>query len=182
MTSSSSLRYNCLGRISLAMKWLRRIMGSKGHNKPSHVYLCQRLHWRVIGVRVFESFFRALPDFVPEGSTLYIENDIFTPDVEGYLKGLAVEDAIVVARGTIWPKTRKYRIPITKANMVGLAQISERHAEPEVAAHMVVYRGSAILLEWYDAGFDPLYLSREHDEGKVKTFCANLGATYDELP
>ena len=157
-------------------------MGPRDHTQSAHVYLGQRPHWRVVGVRVFGSFFRALPDLVPDGSTLYIENDTFTPDVEKYLKGLSAEDATLVARGTIWPKTRKYRIPITPANMVGLAQISERHAEPEVAAHMVVYRGSAIQLEWYDAGDDPIYLSRELDEGKVKTFCTNLGATYDELP
>lgn len=181
MTSSSPLRYNPSGRIPLAMKWFQRIMGSKGHHTPSDVYLCQRPHWRIAGVRVFEPFFRALPDFVPDGSTLYIENDTFTPDVEEYLKGLAVQDAIVVARGTIWPKTRKYRIPITQANMVGLAQISERHAEPEVAAHMVVYRGSAILLEWYDAGDDPIYLSKEIEEEKVKTLTSKLGGKYDEL-
>jgi len=156
-------------------------MGSEGRNKPAHIYLCQRPHWRVVGVRIFGSFFRALSDFVPDGSTLYVENDSFTPDVEKYLKGLSVEDATVVARGTIWPKPREYRIPVTRGNMVGLAQISERHAEPEVAAHIVAYRDSAILLEWYDAGFDPIYLSRDFEEAKVKTFCTTLGATYDEL-
>lgn len=163
------------------MKWLRGIMGSEGSNKPAHIYLCQRPHWRVVGVRVYDTFFRALPVLVPEGSTLHIENTTFTVDVEQYLKGLATEGGIEVKPGTVWPKPRKYHIPITQTNMVGLAQISERHAEPEVAAHIVAYRDSAILLEWYDAGFDPIYLSRDFEEAKVKTFCTTLGATYDEL-
>ncbi|MGH6629130.1 MAG: hypothetical protein ACREB3_05320, partial [Burkholderiales bacterium] len=167
--------------VSFVMTWLHKLFGRKGHKKPSQVYLCERPHWRIVGVRVFDSFFRALPDFVPDGSALYIENTSFTPDVEEYLKGLAIEDATEIARGTIWPKPRRYRIPIVQTIMAGLAQISARHAEPEVADHMVVYRASTVLLEWYDAGFDPIYLSREFEEAKVKTFCANLGAKYDEL-
>jgi hypothetical protein len=46
---------------------------------------------------------------------------------------------------------------------------------------MVVYRGSAILLEWYDAGDDPIYLSKEIEEEKVKTLASKLGGKYDEL-
>jgi len=64
--------------------------------------------------------------------------------------------------------------------MQALAEVSERHAAPEVADHTIVYCESTTLLEWYDAGFDPIFLSKEIDENKVKAFCAQIGAKYDE--
>lgn len=181
MTCTFPLRYNSLGE-SMLTRWLHKTLGFKGRNQPSRVHLVEGPHWRVVGVKTFDTFFRCLADLVPEGSTLYIENTTFTPDVEDYLKGLMIEDGVEVARGTIWPKPRIYRIPIAQTHLFGLARISAQHAEPEVAEHMIVCSGSVILLEWYDAGFDTIYLSKEIDEDKVKCFCTKIGAKYDELP
>lgn len=175
------MRYNLGG--FRAMSWFRRILGGKAHPESPHGYLCERPHWRVVGVKVFSPSFRELPSLVPKGSVLYIENTRFDRDVNEFLVPRAVEAPRGLVRaGTIWPKPKFFHVPITQPDMQGLAELSERHAEPEVADHMVVYRESTILLEWYDAGFDPIFLSKEIDEKKVKVFCAQGGAKYDEFP
>jgi hypothetical protein len=86
-----------------------------------------------------------------------------------------------IERGTIWPRPKSFHVSISDAVMNGLAKISERHAEPEVADHMVAYHQQGILLEWYDAGLDPIYVSKQIGEESLAAFCAKIGASYDEL-
>jgi hypothetical protein len=163
-----------------AMKWFSRITGHRPPRKRSHAYLSERPHWRVEDMD-FSRFFGALPRVVPEGSMLYIENTQFARDVNDYLVPRAVQaPQHAVKAGTIWPKPRFFHVPVTRPVMHGLAELAERHAAPEVADHMVVYRDSTILIEWYDAGFDPIFLSREIDENTVREFGVQIGAKYEE--
>jgi hypothetical protein len=46
---------------------------------------------------------------------------------------------------------------------------------------MVAYHRSGILLEWYDAGLDPIYVSKEIPEATLAAFCTQTGTKYDEL-
>jgi hypothetical protein len=70
---------------------------------------------------------------------------------------------------------------ITRENLEGLAELSEHHAEPEIAIHIHVYKGNKVLLEWYDATSDPFRIAKEIGEEKVKEFCSKLGAEYTDL-
>ena len=83
--------------------------------------------------------------------------------------------------GTIWPRPECFHMQITRDNLEGLAEIAERHATPEVAVHLHVYKGSKVLLEWYDAFFDdPFYVSKDISEEKLREFCNTLGTKYEE--
>ena len=78
------------------------------------------------------------------------------------------------------PRPRSFHVPVADAVMCGLADISERHAEPEVADHMVAYHDRGVVLEWYDAGSDPIFVAKEIPEATVAAFCTKIGAKYDE--
>ncbi len=63
--------------------------------------------------------------------------------------------------------------------MSRLAQLAEDRAEHDVAEHVIAYRGDEILLEWYDAVFDPLFVSRAIDEKTLSTFARSVGGEFD---
>jgi hypothetical protein len=68
---------------------------------------------------------------------------------------------------------------ITPRNLEGLADLAERHAFPELAIHLHVYKGTDMLLQWYDAGGrDPLLLSKQIPVERVREFCNRLGVEY----
>jgi hypothetical protein len=164
------------------MIWFERFFCPEKNRKRSHVYVCELPHWRIVGVRVFDGFLREVSNLVPADSTLYIENTTFDPDVTEYLGEHAIQDRVhEIQPGTILPKPKYFHVPITAPVMSGLAKIAERHAEPEIASHMVVYHERRILLEWYDAGSDPIFVSKDIAEASMKAFCAKIGAGYDEL-
>jgi hypothetical protein len=81
--------------------------------------------------------------------------------------------------GTIWPRPEGFHLPATPENLSGLADIAENCVGPEVAIHFHVYKDNKILLEWYDAFFDPMFISKEIPEGKIKEFCTKLSITYE---
>ncbi|HUO04030.1 MAG TPA: hypothetical protein VMU16_02420 [Candidatus Binataceae bacterium] len=61
---------------------------------------------------------------------------------------------------------------------MALADLAEKHAEPELLEHLFVYEGNKMLLVWWDAflGEDcPLYISGDADEQCVRNFAAVLG-------
>lgn len=51
-------------------------------------------------------------------------------------------------------------LPLTEGVVAGLVSIAQESAAPEVCYHLVVYRGSEILLAAYDAGSSHVAISR----------------------
>lgn len=73
-------------------------------------------------------------------------------------------------------------MPFTPENVNGFAEIMEHHATPEGAAHLHVYKDDKILLEWHDAFWDdPMYISEDIAEEKIKQFCEKLSLKYKLL-
>jgi hypothetical protein len=98
---------------------------------------------------------------LPEGSTIYLEGTSFAPEVTAWLESASVPTGTLVTRGTIWPKPTAYDIPATPQNLSTLARLSERHAEPEMCDHLVVFRGDQVLVSAYDAGYDTVFAQRD---------------------
>ena len=126
------------------------------------------------------SFLRALDDLVPPGSVLYLEGGDPTPEIRSYLEERTADQTTRVALGTIWPRPQCFHMRATRDNLDGLAELAERHATPEIAVHLHVYKGDTVLLEWPDAFADPFRVSKEIPEDKVREFCARLGIKYEE--
>jgi hypothetical protein len=144
-----------------------------------HTYLDEGEHWSVIGVKEFPCFFTALPELLPAGSILYVESADRNSDVARYLVEVQVEPACAVEAGSYRPQFACH-IPARPEVILKLAGLSERHAEPEVAEHVVAYCNDTIVLEWYDAPDDPISISKSVDEGSVVRFVNAAGGQYSE--
>ena len=135
-------------------------------------------HWRIAVPKDFSAFFRALVHLVPEGAIAYLEDGSPPRELESFLNEKSVSEVSHVAMGTIWPRPRMFHVPATSENLLGLADLAEHCAEPEVAIHFHVYKEDRVLLQWFDAFIDPMYVSAEIPEEKVREFCVRLGIEY----
>jgi hypothetical protein len=138
--------------------------------------------WRIEPTRDVALFLRALAGLVPSGAVLYLEGGTPPPTVHTYLEERAARDIRPVEMGTIWPRPAQFHMAATAENLLGLADLAEHCASPEIAVHLHVYAGGEILLEWYDAFFDdPIYVSGAVPEHAVQAFCDRLGVTYEAV-
>jgi hypothetical protein len=138
------------------MKWLYKLFPDeqKGISLESP-------KWEISPTCDMSAFLRALIDVIPKGSILYLEGGSPDKEIRSYLEARKAPNPIKVALGTIWPRPICYHIPITPENLNGLAELAERHATPEIADHLHIYKGSKVLLQWHDAFYnDPLYFRR----------------------
>ena len=160
------------------MGWLSRLL----HYVPAEEREGLSLEppcWEVSCPEDFGAFLRALPDLAPAGSILYLEGHP-AADVSSYVEQRAPRSITKLAVGTIWPRPKCLHMLITRENVAGLAELEERHALPEIAAHVHVYNKNQVLLQWYDAGSDPLAISKHLPEQDVRDFCARLGIRMEE--
>jgi hypothetical protein len=140
-----------------------------------------RAHWRVSGVRDLPAFLRALPALLPADSILRLELDAPDEDVARFLTQFAIQSTMTRNRGTLWPSSELHHVPIRPDVMATLAELAEVRAEHDVAEHMIAYRGDEILLEWYDAIFDPIFISRAIGEGALSVFARSVGGELNDV-
>jgi len=135
--------------------------------------------WKVSSPKIFSSFLRALAELIPPNAIVYIEGGSPRKELQAFLEEKSVHEVSHVAMGTIWPRPKMFHVPATSENLFELADISEHYAEPEVAIHFHVYKNNQVLLQWYDAFADPIYVSKEISEDKIKAFCEKLELQYE---
>ena len=140
--------------------------------------LWNRPHWELKGLPDFALFFQRLMAALPDATTLFVEGTSVARDVDDFLTSAAEPGNYLPARQTIWPRPKQYRLRCDGPMLAALADLAERHAEPEVLDHLFVYNGSQVLLEFPDAfaGRDcPALISAEADESRIRSFAAALG-------
>ena len=123
----------------------------------------------------FDELLRAIDEVMPKDAVLYVEGTSIAPDVAAFLDERKAGDPQAIEPGTIWPKPAVFHLPLGGTNLVELREIAESHAEPEVADHLVVYRGRQVLLWAHDAGAGYVELSRALPAGVVRSFQDSLG-------
>jgi hypothetical protein len=138
-------------------------------------------YWEVSGKTDFRSLVEALPDLLPEDSVLYFEDGAPRGALLEFLRARKVPERAHVAYGTIWPKPRVFRLPATRDTMKRLAEMMQTSGPWELAIHFHVYRGQSVLLQWHDILADPILLSGELSEEKVKAFAQRLGMSYKRV-
>jgi hypothetical protein len=92
----------------------------------------------------------ALEELIPQHTFLHVEATA-APDIRAFLEAHDAGPVTAVARGTWWPREQTYLLPLTKADLEAFRELAERHAEPEICTHLVVYREEQVLLTAYDA-------------------------------
>ncbi|MHC4396126.1 MAG: hypothetical protein ACYS1A_10780 [Planctomycetota bacterium] len=163
------------------MSLLSKIFGYVPVDERKGIYLTESTYWEISGVKDFPAFLRAVSDLVISDSVLYLEGGTPPKKLKLYLKKRAATNTSKVEMGTIWPRPECFHMQITRANLEGLAELVESYATPQVAVHLHIYKSGKMFLEWYDAFFDPLRISREIQETVIKEFSNKLGADYKEV-
>jgi hypothetical protein len=139
--------------------------------------LWNRPHWELKGQFAPALFLRHLPAALPNATTLFVECTSFARDVDDFLRAAQEPGEYLPKKQTLWPRPKQYRIRFDGPTLAALADLAERHAEPELLDHLFVYDGSTVLLEFPDAfGPDcPVLISTATDEQRLRSFAALLG-------
>ena len=138
-------------------------------------YLCDTPHWAIEGNPDFLVFFRNLHQLVEERAILAVSGSSLESAVSDYLTKIKIEPRAGVRCEPHFFGPDAYHVPATVDNLAGLADMAEHHADPEVADHMVVYRDTTVLLEWYDAGANPIWITKDIDEDRIASFGRAIG-------
>jgi hypothetical protein len=163
----------------IAMAWLSRVLGYVPASERKGIDLGDTPAWEISPPRDAADFLRAISLLAPPESVLYLEGGSPPAEVRAYLANNAATRITKVTMGTIWPRPETFHVSISPRSLEGLAQLADRHALPEIAIHLHVYKGTEVLLQWYDAGDDdPLLVSKQIPEETVREFCRRLGVTY----
>jgi hypothetical protein len=161
------------------MTWLSKSPGSSTCPVPDGIHLdLQSARWQISPARDAVEFIRALPQVLPPDSTLCLEGTSTADDVRTFLESRQATQSQKVQSGTIWPASRMFHIPATTENIEGLARLFSNHATPEICDHFHVYGPGGMILEWYDCFSDPLTVSKEIAEERIRSFCDVLGCQY----
>lgn len=161
------------------MGWIARFIRGAHRNRRNGLRLPEgSLHWHVGGPRTFSALFRALDGWLPDDAILCFEAGHPDAEIKSFMAQFAIPERGQVALGTLWPSANAFHVP-AKGVMAQLAELMERHAEPELAVHFHVYRSEDLLLEWYDAfSEDPLRINGSIPEEQVRTLAAALGTPF----
>jgi len=122
----------------------------------------------------------AIDEVLPKDAILYLEGTSIVPAVSEFLQASEADETPEVEPNTTWPRPRVFHLPLTGTNLAELRSLADRHAEPEIANHLVVYRGDDVLLWAHDAGNGHVQLSRSLSSEVVERFRAALGTTLRE--
>lgn len=125
-----------------------------------------------------KSFFSAFPTLIGDGCTIYLEGGSHSDEVASFIGKYQIEPQARIARGTIWPRQSFYHLPATVDVLNGLSRLAENHATPEICYHLVIYRPTIVLVDWYDAFDRGIYASSIIAEQSIREFTEITGATY----
>jgi hypothetical protein len=130
--------------------------------------------WEVSGKSDFPSLLAALPDLLSEECILYFEDGSPTGELLEFLRERGIPEKLHIAYGTLWPKPSVFHLPSTTEIVDRLGGLMSSRATPELAVHFHVYRDRTVLLEWHDAFTQPMLISGELPEHRVRAFAERL--------
>jgi hypothetical protein len=163
-----------LGRLS---DWRARRASRKGDLAPGEgISLREEDAINLGHVGDLYALLRALEEAMPEDAVLYVEGTSTASEIEEFLRANAIEPVTQVTRGTVWPRPRSFHIPTRRPLLRSLRELADRHAEPEICAHLVVYRDDQVLLSAYDAGSETVWVRRDLPEETINRLRGVLGS------
>jgi hypothetical protein len=121
--------------------------------------VAETTHFNAGRVRDLTAIIRAA-GCLPRPATLFVEGTSISTDVRTFLAAKAVTPGREDLSGTIWPRSAQFHLPLEEEVVDGLCELADRHAEPEVCDHIVVYSHHGVLMAAYDAGTDDVWLAQ----------------------
>ena len=125
-----------------------------------------------------ERDFAALPTLIDGDCRIFLEGGSHSEEIAAFIEAHRVTPDVRIHRGTIWPRQEVYHLPATTEVFDGLSSLADHHVVPEVCEHLVIYRPSIVLVDWYDAFDREIYASSAIPEQSVREFAKIVGATY----
>ena len=122
--------------------------------------------------------FAALPKLAGKDATLYLEGGSHSDEVATFIDAHLIPAVERIACGTIWPRQAIYHLPATSDVFAGLSRLADHHALPEICDHLVIYRPSLVLVDWYDAFDREVYVSSTIPEKLIREFAETVGGSY----
>jgi hypothetical protein len=138
-------------------------------------------HWELSSPKDFPSFLLGLPIVFNEADTLYLENGTPPKELMSFFEDRCLTGKPKIPHGTLWPRPKYFHLPIIEDNVKDLATLSDQYAEPQVAVHVHIYRGNKMLLQWFDAFADPMFVSTDIREDQIQRFSEALGIKYKRI-
>jgi len=139
--------------------------------------------WELWGKVDSSRFFKSLASTFPEATNIFLEGTP-SPDVDDFLRSAVDPGPSLPDRGTAWPKGNLYRLRFDAPTLTSLAELAERHAEPEILDHLHVYVDEVPLLYWHDA-FDrasPLIVAAAVHRDHLQRLASELGFDLWQFP
>jgi hypothetical protein len=141
-------------------------------------YLFQAPHWTIEKPTNLEAFFGALQRLVPEETVMCFGGGDPDEAIQSFFHEMALPNPERIS--LIEFALGKY-LNTDKKNLKKLQRLAGCHAAPEIAAHIVICDGNRRILEWFDVPFDPITISLEVPEDKVRQFCNEFGVMYQKV-
>lgn len=167
--------------MGLFEKIIEKLFPSLSEEELAGIVLDMSACWEVAkGRKDCQVCFRELAKLLPPKSTLCIQGTSIANDVKSYLDARRVKEITKVQLGTSWPRSAVYHIPCDEQTLSGLIELAEKHAEPEMFDHILVYKDQEVLFESYDAFDQRIYISKKVPEDKVSAFCSAVKCSYKD--
>ena len=109
-----------------------------------------------------------------------LEGGAHSDELRAYLESNSISPVVKVARGTIWPRAELFHLPAMTATLAALAEEMERRNAAELCWHLHVYDAQGVVLEWYDAFDQPMWISNRVPVIALDEFCRTLGASWTD--
>jgi hypothetical protein len=151
---------------------------SRNKSKENPFDLWGKDCWELTRPKDFPNLFRGFIEFLPENSILCFELGIPKGELKDFFLTNSIPERINIPKGTLWPKSQVFHVPATNEILRKLSELAEHYAAFEVAEHFHVYCDGQVLIDWYDAFDDPMYVSKKISENKVAEFCKTLSIKY----
>lgn len=116
-------------------------------------------------------------DLFPPGAVLYLEGTSLSPDIRAILDEHRATETSPITRATRWPKPQVFHIPLTADLADPLGTLCRDRPSRELCDHLHVYREDQLLLQGFDAGWEPLLVSATIPESTIAAFCEQTGFT-----
>jgi len=123
---------------------------------------------------------KALEVLIPTAQIIFIEGDSVSPEPESLYKDYQDDGPYIPPTQIIWTtgNKKKFRCKWNNEFVEKLADLTERHAEPELCSSLFIYDGNQLLVEWPEAFYGPMWISKKVHEDSVKIFSSRLGLEY----
>lgn len=161
------------------LKWLWGLIGGVPPEDAGGLMLRGKEARLVLYSGDVRALLRGIKDVLPPDAILYIEGPK-DPLVIHLLEANRATTREKIQVGTLWPRAEFYHLPNDERVIEHLIGLAAHLAAPEVADHLVVYRGPQVLVAAYDLGNEQLSISHDLGEERYRRFLESIGGTEEE--